>query len=149
MLILMTVVMFSQSVVSNSLWPHGLEHPRLPCHSPSPGAYSNSCPSSRWCHPTISSYVVPFCCLQSFTASGSFLMSWLFTPDGQSIGTSASASVPPMNIQYGFPLEFTGLLPLHSKGFSRVLQHHSSKASILQCSAFFMVQLSCPCVTAG
>ena len=98
-------VQFSCSVMSNSLWPHGLKHTSLPCPSPIPRAYSNSCPSSRWCISTISSSVIPFSsCLQSFPASGSFLMSWLFTPGGQSTGVSASASVLPMNIQDWFPL---------------------------------------------
>ena len=87
-------VQFSRSVVSDSLWPHGLQHARPPCPSPTPGAYSNSCPSSRWCHPTISSSVIPFSsCLQSFPASGSFTISQFFTSGGQSIGASASASV--------------------------------------------------------
>ena len=91
---------FSRSVVSDSLRPHGLQHARLPCLSPTPGACSNSCPLSQWCHPTISSSVVPFSsCPQSFPASGSFLMSQLFASGGQSIGASASASVLPMNIQ--------------------------------------------------
>ena len=93
-------VQFSLSVVSDSLRPHGWQHARLPCPSPTPRAYSNSCPSSQWCHPTISSSVVPFSsCLQSFPASGSFQMSQLFTSGGQSIGVSASALVLPMNIQ--------------------------------------------------
>ena len=93
------LLMFSLSTASNSLWPHRLQHTRLPCPSPSPGACSNSCPLSQWCHPTISSYVICFSsCLQSFPASGSFLMSWLFTSGGQIIGASASASVLPMNI---------------------------------------------------
>ena len=114
-------VQFSCSVVSNSLWPHELQHARLPCPSPTPGACSNSCPSSRWCHPTISSSVVPFpSCLQSFPASGSFLMSQFFTSGGQSIGISASASVLPMNIQDWFALGLTGWISLLSKGLSRV-----------------------------
>ena len=114
-------VHFSCSVVSNSLWPHGLQHARLPCPSPTPGACSNSCPSSRWCHPTISSSVVPFpSCLQSFPASGSFPMSQFFTSGGQSIGISASASVLPMNIQDWFALGLTGWISLLSKGLSRV-----------------------------
>ena len=96
------LLLFSHSVMSNSLGPHGLEHARLPCPSSTPRACSNSCPLSRWCHPTISSSAVPFSsCLQSFPASGSFLMSWLFESGGQSIG--ASASVLPMNIQDWFP----------------------------------------------
>ena len=86
-------VQSSRSVVSDSLWPHGLQHARLPCPSPTPKACSNSCPSSRWCHPTISSSVIPFSCLQSFPASGSFPMSQFFASDGQSVGVSASASV--------------------------------------------------------
>ena len=94
-----SMLFFSCSVISDSLWPHGLQHTRLPCPSPSPGACSNSCPLSWWCHPTISFSVVPFSCLQSFPASGSFPMSLLFTWDDQSIGTSASALVLPMNIQ--------------------------------------------------
>ena len=122
--------------MSNSLWPHGLKHSRLSCPSLSLGVCSNSCPWSRWCHPTISSSVGPFSsCLQSFPASGSFPMSQLFTSGGQSIG--ASASVFPINIQGWFPLGFTGLL---SKGLSIVFSN-SSKLSILQCSAFFRVQL--------
>ena len=109
---------------------------------------SNSWPLSQWCHPTISSSVIPVC-LQSFPASGSFLMSRSFTSCGQSIGVSASASesVLPMNIQDW--LEWTGLISLQSKGLSRVLQHHSSKASILRSSTFLMVQLSHPYVTTG
>ena len=105
--------------MSDSLEPHGLQHSRLPCLSPSPGVCSNSCSLSRWCHPTISSFVFPFSsCLQSFPASGSFLMSWLFASGDQSIG--ASASVLPMNNQGWFPLGLTGLICLLSKGLSRV-----------------------------
>ena len=98
-----------------------------PCPSPTPGAYSNSCPSRRWCHPTISSSVVPFSsCPQSFPASGSFPMSWFFASGGQSIHISASASVLPMNIQDWFPLGLTGWISLQSRGLSSLLQHHSS-----------------------
>ena len=103
--------------------PHGLPI-RLPCPSPTPRVCSNSCLWSQWCHPTISSSVVPFSsCLQSFPASGSFLMSLLFTSGGQSIGASASASVPPMNIQGWFPLGLTGLISLLSEGLSRVFSN--------------------------
>ena len=102
-------VQFSPSVVSDSLWPHGLQHSRFPCPLPTPGACSNSCPLSRWCHPTVSSSVVPFSsCLQSFPASGSFAKSQFFTPGDQSIGVSASASVLPVNIQGWFPLGLAG-----------------------------------------
>ena len=131
-------------IMSDSLRPHGLQHTRLPCPSPTPRAYSNSCPSSRWCRPIISSSVIPFSCFQSFPASGFFLRSQFFPTGGQSIGVSASASVLPMNIQDWFPLEWTGWISLQSKGLKSLLQHHSSKASILQCSAFFIVQLSHP-----
>ena len=131
---------FSHSVVSYSLWPHRLQHARLPCPSPTPGVYSNSYPLSWWCHPTISSSVIPFSsCLQSFLASESFPMSQFFTSDGQNIGASASASLLPMNIQDWFPLGLTDLITLQSKGFSSLLQHHSSKASILWHSTFFIV----------
>ena len=106
-----------------TLRPHGLQHARLPCPSPTPGACSNSHPSSRWCHPTISSFVVPFSCLQSFPASGSFLMSQFFASGGQTIGVSASASVLPMNIQVWFPLGMTGWISLQSKGLSRVFSN--------------------------
>ena len=100
---MMVGMLFSHSFVSDSLQPHGLQHTRLPCPSLSPRSCSNSCPLSRWCHPTSSSSVVPFSsCLQFSPASGSFLVSWLFTSDGQSIGVSASASVLPMNIQCWF-----------------------------------------------
>ena len=109
--------LFSCSVVSDSLQPHRLQHVRLPCPLLSSRFL---CPLSRWCHPTISSSVTPFSsCLQSFPASGSFQMSWLFTSGGQSIGASASASVLPMNIQDWFPLRLAGLISLLSKGLSR------------------------------
>ena len=115
-------VHFSHSVVSDSLQPHWLQDVRPPCPSQTPRAFSNSCPSSRWCHPTISSSVVPFSsCLQSFPASGSFSMSQFLTSGGQSIGVSASVSVLPMNIQDWFPLGLTGWISLQSKGLSRVL----------------------------
>ena len=117
-------VKFCRSVMSDSLWPHALQHTRLPCPSPTPRAYSNSCPSSWWFHPTISSSVVPISsCLQSFPASGSFLMSQFFTSGGQSIGISASASVLPMNIQDWFPLGWTSWISLQSKGLSRVFSN--------------------------
>ena len=116
-------VQFSHSFVSSSLWPHGLQHTRLPwllC-TPTPGDYSNSCPLNRWCHPTISSSVVPFSLrLQSFPASGSFTMSQFFTSGGQSIGASATASVLPMDVQDWFPLGWTGWISLQSKGLARV-----------------------------
>ena len=110
--------------MSDSLRPHGLQHTRLPCPSPTPRAYSNSCPLSRWCHPTISSSVIPFSsCLQSFPASRSFLVSQFFTSGDQSIGVSASASVLPMNIQDWFPLGWIGWISLQSKGLSRVFSN--------------------------
>ena len=115
---------FSHSVVSNSLWPHELQHTWPPCPSPTTRVYSNSRPLSRWCHPTISSSVVPFSsCLQCFPASGSFSMSQFFTSGGQSIWVSASASVLPMNIQDWFPLGWTGWISLLSKGLSRVFSN--------------------------
>ena len=116
-------VQFSHSVMSDSLWPHGLQYTRLPCLSPSPRACSNSGPLSQWCLPTISSSVVPFSCPQSFPASGSFPMSWLFASSGQSIGASASLSVLPMNIQGWCPLGSTALISLLTKGLSRVFSN--------------------------
>ena len=114
-------VQFSRSVVSDSSWPHGLQHARPPCPSPTPGVYSDSCTLSQWWHPTISSSVFPYSsCLQSFPASGSFQMSQLFTSNGQSIGVSASATVLPMKIQDWFPLGWTGWISLQSKRLSRV-----------------------------
>ena len=114
-------VQSSRSVISDSLQPHGLQHTRLPCPSPSPGVYSDSCPSSQWCHPTISSSVIPFSSrLQSFPASGSFPMSQLFASGGRSIGPSALASVLPMHSQDWFPLGWTGWNSLQSKGLLRV-----------------------------
>ena len=143
-------MLFSHSVASDSLWPHELWHTRPPCPSPAPGVYSNSCPLNRWCHQTISSSAVPFSsCLQSFLASGSFQISQFFTLGGWSIGVSASASVLPMNIQGLFPLGVTGLTSLHPRTLKSLLQHHSLKASIIQCSTFFMVQLSHPYMTTG
>ena len=115
---------FSHSVECDSLWPHGLQHTRPPCPSPTPGVYSHSCPLSRWCHSTISSSVIPFSsCLQSFPASGSFPVSQLFASSGQSIGVSASTSVLPTNIQDWFPLAWTGWISLQSKGLSRVFSN--------------------------
>ena len=110
--------------MSNSLWPHGLPHARLPCPSPTPGVYSNSCPLSWWCHLTISSSVIRFfSCPQSFSASGSFPISQFFASGGQSIGVSASVSVLPVNIQDWFPLGWTGWISLQSKGLWRVFSH--------------------------
>ena len=143
-------VQFSNSAVSDSSQLHGLQHARLPCPSPTPRAYSNSCPLSWWCHPAKSSSVVPFSSrLQSFPASGYFQMSQFFVSGGQTIGVSASASVLPMNIQDWFPLGWTGWTSLQSKGLKSLLQHHSSKASILLPSAFFIVQLPHPYMTTG
>ena len=114
-------VQFRPSVMSDSLQPHGLKYTRLPCPSPTPGAYSNSYPSSQWCHPTISSSVIPFSSfLQSFPASESFPMSQFFASGGQSIGASSLTSVLPMNIQDLSPLGWTGWISLQSKGLSRV-----------------------------
>ena len=139
-------LLFSCSVMSNSLRPHGPQHTRLPCPSPSRRVCSNPCPSSQWCHPTITSTVIPCSSWpQSFPASGSFPMSQLSTSGGQIIG--ALASVLPMNILGWFPLGLTGLICLQSKGLKSLFQHHSLKASVLQCSAFFIVQLSHPYVT--
>ena len=136
--------------MSDPLWPHGLEHTRSPCPSPTLRACSNSCPSSRWCHPTISSSVVPFSsCLQSFPASGSFPMSQFFTPSGQSIGVSASAPVLPMNIQDWSPLGWTGFITVLSKGLSIVFSNTTVQKHVLQFSAFFIIQLSHLYMTAG
>ena len=143
------ILLFSHSGMSDSLWPQGLQHARLLCPLPSLGVCSNSCPLSRWCHPTISSSVVLFSsCLLSFPASGSFPVSWLFTSGGQSIRDSASASVLPMNIQSWFPLGLTDLLAVQGT-LKSLLQHQSLKAPILRHLAFFMVQLSHPYVTTG
>ena len=131
-------VQFCCSVVSDSSRPHELQHARPPCPSPTPGVYPDSYPLSQWCHPTISSSVIPFSsCPQSFPASGSFPMSQLLASDGQSIGVSASTSVLPIDL-----LAVQGTL-------KNLLQHHSSKASILRGSAFFIVQLSHPYITTG
>ena len=117
-------VQSSHSVMSDSLWPHGLQHARPLCPSQTLRVYSNSCPLTWWCHPTISSSIAPFSpCLQSFPASGSFLMSQVFTAGGQSIGVSASASVLPMNIQDWFPLGWTCWISLQSRGLSRVFSN--------------------------
>ena len=132
---------FSHSVMSESLQPHGQntrQNTRLPHPLPAPGVCSNSCPSSQWCHPTISSSVVPFSfCLQSFPASGAFPMSQFFTSGGQSIGVSALASVLPMNIQDWSPLGMTRLFSLQSKGLSRVFSN-----TTVQKHQFFSAQLS-------
>ena len=134
--------------MSDSLWPHGLQHARLLCQSSIPGAYSNSCPFSWWCHPTISSSVVPFSSrLQSFPASGTSPMSKFFPSGGQSIGVSASTSFLPMNIQDWFPLGLTGLISLQSKRLSRVFSNTTVQKH--QFSAFFIVQLSHPYMTTG
>ena len=139
-------VQFSHSVVSDSLQPHGLQHTRPPYPSPIPGVYSNSRPLNWWCHPTISSSVIPFSShLQSFPASGSFPMSQFFTSCAQSIGVSALESVLPM---ISFSMDWLDLLAVQGT-LKSLLQHHSSKASILWHSAFFTVQLSHPYTTTG
>ena len=126
-------VQFSRSVVSDSLRPHEPQHARPPCPSPTPGVYPNTCPSSWWCHPTISSSVVLFSsCPQSLPASGSFPMSQLFTWGGQSTGVSASASVLPMNTQEGSPLGWTGWISSQSKGLSRVFSNTTGKSHYLK-----------------
>ena len=133
-------VQFSSSLVSYSLRPHEPQHTRLPCPSPAPGAYPNSCPLSRWCHPTISSPVIHFSsCPQSFPASGSFQMSQFFTSGGQSIRVSASTSVLPVNTQWTqwFPLGWTGWISLKSKGLSKVFSN-----TTVQKHQFFYTQLS-------
>ena len=134
----LSAVQFSHSVVSDSLRPHQSQHTRPPCPSPTSGVHSNSCPSSRWCHPAISSSVIPFSsCPQSLPASGSFPMSQLFTWGGQSIGVSALASVLPMNTQDWSPLEWTGWISLQFKGLSRVFYN-----TTVQKHQFFGTQLS-------
>ena len=130
-------VQFIRSVLSHSLWPHGLQHARPPCPSPTPRVYSNSCLSSWWCHPTISSSVIPFVsCLQSFPASVSFQMSQLFASGGQNIGVSASTSVLSMNTQDWSPLGWTGWISLECKGLSRVFS-----STTVQKHQFFSAQL--------
>ena len=147
----MSVSQFSCSVVSNSLQPHQLQHARIPCLSPTPRVHSNSCPSSQWYHPAISSSVAPFSsCPLSLPASGFFPVSQLFAWGGQSIGVSASASVLPMNTQDWSSLGWTGWISLQSKGLSGVFSNTTvQKASILWCSAFFTVQFSHPYMTTG
>ena len=133
-------VQFSRSVVSDSLRPHGLQHARPPCPSQTPRACSHSCPSSQWCHPTISSSVVPFStCVQSFRTPGSFPVSQFFASGGQRTGASASASVLPVNIQDWSPLGWTGWIPLQSKGLSQRVVFSSTTAQKHQ---FFGAQLS-------
>ena len=130
-------VQFSGSLVSDSLWPHGLQHSRHPCPLPVPRACSNSCPSSGWCHPTISSSVIPFSsCPQSLPASRSFPVSKFFASGGQSVGVSGSASVLPTNIKDWFPLGWTGYISLQSKGLSRVFSN-----TTVQEHPFFTAQL--------
>ena len=134
-------VLFSHSVVSNSLHPHGLQHARPPCPSSTPGVYSNSCLLSQWCQPTISSSVIPFSCFQSFPESGSSPMSQFFASGRQNIGVSASITVLP---------DPTGINLLGGQEtLKSLLQHCGLKASVLQCSAFFMVPLSHPYMTTG
>ena len=129
-------VQFSLSVVSDSLRPHELQHARPPCPSPTPRVHPNPCPSSWWCHPTISSSVIPFSCPQSSPASGSFQMSQLSASGGRSIRVSASTSVPPLNTQHWSPLGWTGWISLQSKGLSRVFSN-----TIVQKHQFFGTQL--------
>ena len=131
-------VQFSCSVMSNSLQPHEPQHARPPCPPPTPGIYTNPCPLSRWCHPTVSSSVIPFSsCPQSFPASGSFPMSQLFASGGQSFGVSASTSVLPVNTQDWSPLGWTGWISLQSKGLSGVFSN-----TTVQTHQFFGAQLS-------
>ena len=140
-------VEFSHSVILDSLWHHGLQHTRPPCPSPTPEAYSNSCPSRWWCHLTISScrplLLLPsiFPSIRVFSNESALCIMW------PSIAASASVAVLPKNLQNWFPLGWTGWISLLSKGLKNLLQHHSSKASILQHSAFSLVQLSHPYIT--
>ena len=130
------LLLFSCEVTSDSMWPHGLKHARLPCPSPSPGVCPSSCPLNRWCHPAISSSISLFSfCLQSFTASGSFLISQCFTTGGQIIGPSASTSVLPRNIQSVFI--YVWLISMQLKGLSRVFSN-----TTVQKHQFFSNQLS-------
>ena len=144
-------VQFSRSVLSDSLQPNELQHARPPCSSPTPGVHSNSCPSSRWCHPVISSSVVPFSsCLQSLPASESFPMSQLFAWGGQSTGVSTLASILPMNTQDWSPLEWTGWISLQSKALSRVFSNTTvQKHQFFSAQLFLTVQLSHPYMTTG
>ena len=136
-------VQFSRSVVSDNLWPHEPQHARPPCPSPTPRVHRNPCPLCRWCHPAISSSVIPFSCPQSFPASESFQMNQLSSSGGQSIEVSASTSVPPMNTQDWFPLGWTGWISLQSKGLSRVFSN-----TTVQKHQFFSAQLFyCPILT--
>ena len=136
--------------MSNTLWPHELQHARPPCPSPTPGVHPNPGPSSQWCYPTISSSVVPFSsCLQSFPASGSFQMSQLFTSDGQSIGVSASTSVLPVNIQDWSSLGWTDWISLQSKGLSRVFSNTTVQKHQFFSAQLSSVQLSHPYMTTG
>ena len=131
-------VQFSHSVMSDSLWPHEPQHARPPCPSPTPGVHPNPCPLSQWCHPTISSSIVPFSsCPQSFPASGSFPMSQFFASGGQSIGVSVSTSVLPVNTQDWSPLGWTGWISLQSKGLSTIFFN-----TAVQKHQFFGAQLS-------
>ena len=135
--------------MSDFLQPYGPQHARPPCPSPPPRVYPNSCPLSQWCHPAISSSVFPFSsCPQSFPASGSFQMSQLFAWGGQSIGVSASVPSSEHSGLISFRMDWLDLLAVQGT-LKSLLQHHSSKASILQCSAFFIVQLSHPYMTTG
>ena len=137
---LLLLLLFSPSVVSSSLRSHGLQHARHPCPSPSLRVCSNSCPLSWWCHPITSSSVIPFSsCLQSFPASGYFLMNWLFASGGQGIGASAVARVLSMNVQNWFPLGLTGFISLQSKGLSSTTRVFSN--TTVQKHQFFSAQL--------
>ena len=143
-------VQFSHSVMSDSLWPHGLQHARPPCLSPTPGLYSNSCPLSQWCHPTISSSVIHFSQLQCFPASGSFQMSQFFASGGQTVG-SFVFSISSSNEYSGlifFRMDWLDLLAVQGT-LKSLLLYHSSKASIFRCSAFFIVQISHPYMNTG
>ena len=150
--ILSHFIRFSHSVVSDSLWPQGVQYTRLPCPSPTPRACSNSYPLSQGCHPIILSSVMPFSsCLQSFPASGYFPRSQFFTSGGQCVGFSASALVLPMNIQNWFPLGLTGFISLQSKGLSRVFSNTTVQKPqfFIPQLSFFIVQLSHPYMITG
>ena len=149
-LCLFSSVQFSRSIVSDSLWHHEPQHTRPPCPLPTPGVYSNSCPLSWWCHPTISFSVVPFSsCPQSFPASGFFQMSQLFASGGQNFGVSASTSVFPMNIQDWFLLGWTGWISLQSKGLSRVFSNTTVQKHPFFCTQLSLQSKSDPYMTTG